>query len=51
MKIEYLWNRCAQSFLKRQKFIHSMFDVGCSTFISFFFDQTDRSAASGLADT
>ena len=46
------WNRFAHSFfLNRQNTLIrcSMLDVRCSTFISFFFDQTGRSAARGGA--
>jgi len=32
------WSRFAKSFLKQTEYIHSMFDVGRSMFISFFLD-------------
>jgi len=45
-----VWNRCAQSLLKRTESIHSMFNVGRWMFDVhgfLFLYQTGRTAASG----
>ena len=44
------WNRFANSLLKLTAYIYSMFDVGCSTFISYLFDQSGLFDASKLSD-